>query len=458
MGEPARNASPYRRIFGDLRLQLHSENAGADSLRTQFDARYRRTNRSDIQSGFRGGADEVDLREAFVRYGDLKALTLGRQRIAAFDANKVDGLSYLHKLERVSLIAFGGMLPTRGSRSLRHDYPRGHEESVASGRRIAPATLGFGANYAKATLHGNAGLGAIIPFRPDGMDESRQSTTIVLHSSGYWRAAPRTTLYHYATGNLEGDSPTLQNMSAGISQQGQLSLRLSANHHSTEVLRESVVTQIDDAEGASTGLVMNGLSIARVSSQSLRLAASLAALQNRLQFTLRGGVQQRPEVEFRLSDDSLFALPATRNAEVGFVILDRRSVLGLRASAQLTYLQAIGESTASSSGIVASTELSREVWSGADLAIDAAMQRMSDNGEINACVTAEPWRCYGASSVFAVQVGAQLVARSAPHWLFLLDAHWGIEKVKSQDIMSQAITYPNLMSLTGYARVQYSFR
>ncbi len=468
-GEELETASRARRAFADLRLDLRAKQIAGSKFELRFDGRLRESNRDDVQSGFRGG-EEWDLRDAFVRYGDEKrALTLGRQRIAAVDASKVDGISLQMERGALDLVLFGGLYPTRGSRSVTQDYPRGTQlvddegATMAAGKRIAPAIVGAGGSYAKPSTHGSIGVGAIIPFRSDGLATSRERPRFFAHSNGYWQASKRTSFFHYATADLAGpNGAAVRNLSAAIRSQATdtMMLRLSAHHHSTELLRESVVTQLQEPDTSSTGLVQNNLSMSRVASQAIRTAISFDASKRRFQFTLSGGVRQRPEVKVDLADGSFFAFQLSRRGEVSVQVLDRRSVLGLRINGQLSVLRGLGKrDSATSRGGVASIAMSRDFLEDRiTLSVDAAAQSLEDAGRHGFCDETGGNACYGESRVQAIQVGLQAATQWSQAWLFLVDGHWGLEQVETRNSEGRPLPLPSVHSVTGFARLRYRFR
>lgn len=469
-GEPLQTASPSRRVFGDLRLEFGAKRKSGEGVTLEFDGRARETNRGDVQSGFRGG-EEWDLRDAYLRYGlGKRAVTLGRHRIGAADASTIDGLSYHHQNTKVwSTVLFAGLSPTRGSRSLAQDYPRGavryDEDGMTTeiGRRIIPAIAGAGASYAKPSVHGDIGVGGIIPFRRDGVEGSRARPQVFLHSNGYWNTSESTTFYHYATADLaSAQGAALRNLSAALRSQAatHLVLRASVHHLSNDQLRQSVVNQLEEPDTTSMGLVQNGLTLSRVASQTVRAAASVDAARRRLQFTLGASARQRPNLELVLADGSTFQFPTSRRAELSMHILDRRSVLGLRLAAEFRLQQGLGkQDLATSKGGVAYLEASRELLDGwATLQLDAAVQSLEDADRRGTCEADDPLTCFGQSKVQAAQAGLQLTVQSSKRWMFLVDGHWGVEKVETHDANQQPLELPLVHSLTVFARLRYRYR
>ena len=468
-GENLETASSARRAFADLRLDLSAKQIAGSKLALHFDGRLRESNRDDVQSGFRGG-EEWDLRDVFARYGDdERGITLGRHHIDAVDASKVDGVSLQMRRGTLDWVLFGVLYPTRGSRSITQDYPQGTQrideqgEATAAGKRIIPAILGAGGRYARPSLHGSFGAGAVIPFRKDGMATSRKQPRVFVHSNGYWQSSQRISLFHYATADLTGpNGAAVRNLSAAIRSQAtdNLLLRLSAHHHSTELLRESFVTQLQEPDTASIGLVQNNLSMSRVASQAIRSAISVDASKRRFQFTLSGGVRQRPEVKVMLGDGSFFAFPVSRRGELSVQALDRRSLFGLRIEGRFSMLQGLGKNdTATSKGGIASLMATRSfLEERISLSVDTMAQSLEDAGRHGFCDGMDAGVCYGESKIRAIQVGVQTTVAWSPSWLFLVDGHWGLEEVETRDVNQRPLTLPLVNSLTAFGRLRYRFR
>ncbi len=457
-------ASPYRRVLGDLRLELAAEHIAGTGFDSRVDARVRHVNRGDVQSGFRGD-DEFDLRELAVSYGGKKQrIGFGRQRILAVDASKIDGISYTRESKGPwSLVFFGGTYPTRGSRSIDQDYPKQElVDGQPSGKRVVPAIIGAGASYARAKVHGDIGTGAIVPVYTYGSKGSKDRPQVFVHSKGYWRLSSATTFYHYATADLASqEGSALRNASAALTSQAaeHILLHASVHHQSTELLQESVVNQLEDPDTESMGLVQNGLSFVRVASQSARAAVSLDALSRRLQFTLQAGLRQRPDVSLELADGSSFEITTSRSSEFTLMMLDRRFPLGLRLGGQVSLLQGLGKNDlATTSGVVGGVEISRAFWEErGEFSVDAAAQSLKDSDRLGVCDPSNALSCYGRSKVTAAQLGVQASLQSAKNWLLLLDGHWGIERVESHDAMEQPIKLPTVQSIAAFVRLQYRF-
>jgi len=462
-GEMLQTASPNKRFFGDLRLELGKNQSKDDVSGFHLDARLRKNNRSDVQSGFRGG-DEWDLRDANVHIANAKRkIVLGRQRIISADASKIDGISYRkEKPGPWSSKYFAGLYPTRGSRSLTQDYPTAPQtqadQTVIEGPRIIPAIAGAGASYAKARVHMNMGLAAIVPLRADGALQSRQSPRVFVHSSGYWNDSETTTLYHYATVDLLSPyGSAIQNLSVALRKAAskRITLRTSFHHQSTEILRQSTVNQLEDPDLNAMGLVQNSISLSRAASQNFRAAISVSAKKQRFQFTLGGTVRQRPEFELTLTDGSTFIFPTSRRGELALQMLDRRSLGKFRMGAEIRFVQGLAKSdTGTTKGGLVSFEASRTFKGGTSLMLDAAGQSLTDAGR-GACSLSAVQTCYGQSSVKAVQAGGQLAFAASRTWSFIVDGHWGLEMVNTRDAQMLPLKLPSVQSLTFFARLRY---
>jgi hypothetical protein len=136
-GDGTASASPFTRLFTDLRLQTDFRHIGGGKWDARADLRGRYTanpgqnsagnytpaNDSSSQSGFLGD-NELEIRELWLtRSGKRTDLTFGRQFVADLAGVKFDGLRFDYaSSERFTLLGFGGLYPIRGSRSVTSDY------------------------------------------------------------------------------------------------------------------------------------------------------------------------------------------------------------------------------------------------------------------------------------------------------------------------------------------------
>ena len=136
MGADVASASPVRRYFGDLRLELTDGGF-------ELDGRVRQTTSERYQSGASGGG-EYELRKLSLRVGSpRRALIVGRQFVDAVGATKIDGAAFVQRLSKTwSGTLFGGAFPQLGSRSLDTDYPEIRNPDGTFGRALVPITGG----------------------------------------------------------------------------------------------------------------------------------------------------------------------------------------------------------------------------------------------------------------------------------------------------------------------------
>jgi hypothetical protein len=70
---------------------------------------------------------------------------------------------------------------------------------------------------------------------------------------------------------------------------------------------------------------------------------------------------------------------------------------------------------------------------------------------------ADVFACYGTATITAGQLGAVASWRVAREWLLLVDAHAGLQDGTSTAI-SGPVTWPRVLSLTTFARVQWRYQ
>jgi len=458
-GAPLQNASPVKRYFGDLRMELASSGF-------VLDGRVRQTTSQRFQSGASGGG-EYEIRTLAYRVGSPKtSLTIGRQHIEPVGATKIDGLAFTARLTKiVAATAFGGVFPLLGSRSLETDYPRIRNEDGTDGARVIPLTGGLGLAYHTPDYHGDLGFAAIYVPQTVPNATSEEASRLFTTSSGYWRPGAMLDIYHFALLDVVGaGGVALTNGSVGIDARPVSTVQLTAsvNHVSTDVLQIATRNLLTDPDPTAVGIVQNNLAVIRVSQDVARGAASLALARQRFEISLSGGVHRRPAVSVALADGSgSVAFPEARSADATFTVLDRRSVGGLRASLTGSLTFPIGSKAPNRAR-------------GTMLRIAASRMFAEQRGQLEADVTGMHFRdvdsnaggcmtslnvfaCYGSSETKAVQAGALVSWRVAHEWLLLADAHVGYRDSDSTSI-SGRVAWPTVYSLTAFLRVQWRYR
>jgi hypothetical protein len=438
------NASPVRRYFGDLRVELSD-----DGL--VLDGRIRQTTSQRYQSGA-GAGGEYELRTlAYGLGGDGTKLVLGRQNVEAVGATKVDGAALIHKLtDSWSGTLFGGAYPALGSRSLDTDYDG-----------LVPVTGGLGVAYATPDLHGDIGLAGVYVVQDVAGATPLEKSRMFATASGYARPAPWLDIYHYALLDV-ADRAQLTNGSLGITAHPLAAWQLSAqlHHVSTELLEIAARNTLADPDPQAIGIVQNDIAVIRVSQDVARAGTSVALAQNRFELSLSGGLHRRPAVAVALADGGTVAFPEARSADATLVVLDRRSLAGLRASASASLQMPLGGAAPDRArGAVVRVQAGRPFLDDrAELTADVMAERFRDAGRASMCMTSlDPLACFSASRTAAAQAGALASYRVAREWLLLLDTHVGVAHVTSTTMM-QPIAYPSVLSVTAFARVQWRYR
>lgn len=457
-GAALQNASPVRRAFGDLRMELSVD-------RLTLDGRVRQTGAQRFQSGATG-ASEYELRTLAFRLGNKQtSLTLGRQVIDAVGATKIDGAALTRALPAgLSITAFAGAFPALGSRSVDTDYVRVRNANGTDSARLFPLTGGVGLARHTAELHGDLGLGAVYVAQQIDDTTAADRTRVFATSSGYWRPVAAVDVYHFALVDLAGGGGThLSNGSLGVDLHPLPDLKLSgALHHvSSELAQLATRDLLADPDPSAMGIVQNHQVAVRASQDLLRAGASVALARQRFELSLSGGLRRRPALDLELADGTgALTFPETRAAEASLAVLDRRSVAGLRAALTATMAVPLG-SQASNRARSTTVRLSVGRTFAEDrgqLEVDAMAERLRDGQRELACMTsANPLGCYGHATTTAAQAGALASWRASREWLVLADAHVGYHDVESTSLAGTT-AWPRVFSITTFLRLQWRVR
>ena len=313
---PVDNASPFSRLFTDLRAQLDARHIKGGRWDGRVDTRLRYVKTPTIteqpgsepnrnQSGT-FGANEYELREVYlVRGGRRTDVFLGRQIIADLGAIKIDGLRIDYaKNQRWTYLGFAGLYPARGARSIAADYPMSPSTPTVPGKRVLPVTGGFGAAYRTQRTYGAIGAVTVVPTSRDtggGGKGTFEQPRLYLVANGYSRRSARVDVYHYLVVDLYGSAgQALTNASAGLQWKPQQRLRvhLSANQIDVEALNVQVRDQLAN-EGGVEGAVINNVKVQRIGALSAR-AAVTAGFGKLSRFELSAALAGRRRPEVRL--------------------------------------------------------------------------------------------------------------------------------------------------------------
>lgn len=456
-GAPVESASPVRRYFGDLRAKL--SDAGL-----AFEGRVRQTTSERYQSGA-GGGGEYEIRTLSYRLGSTRnKLILGRQFVDAVGSTKIDGAAVVRRLTTTwSGTLFGGAYPALGSRSLDTDYPAIRNADGSEGAPLVPFSGGMGISYNTPDVHGDVGVAAVYAAQSVPDATSSEASRVFTTANGYARPAAWLDVYHFAMLDVAGGgSVNLTNGSLGVNAHPTSSLQFSAsiNHVSTDLLQIAARNVLEDPDPAAIGIVQNDIAIIRVSQDVARAGTSVALARSRFELSLSGGYHRRPGVEVALADGGTVAFPEAKSADATFVVLDRKSIGGLRASASGSLTFPLGKDVPNRSrGTVVRLVAGRAFLdSRAELTADIMVARFRSATDPSMCSDSlDVFACFSTSTTGAVQAGMLGSYRLAREWLFLLDTHIGVQDVESASVMG-AVAFPRVLSMTVFARAQWRYR
>jgi len=480
------NSSPIARIYTELRAQFGVQNL-TDTFDLRADARVRvvppcsfktvrMAGRADdpddidcrFQSGTFGG-NEYEIRELYGRRpGSQLEIQGGRQFVAEIGATKLDGVKAQYTLDgHWSLIGFGGLAPSRISRSVIDDYAGG----------VLPIAVGAGGAYRYQRYFGAVGAAGIVPLSAQDADAEIQPRTFVT-SSGYWRPSDMLDVYHFASIDLTGPSTDevadmFTNISLGVNVNPVEDLRLTAmfHHFSTDTLEEYALERLE--ENANQDVIQNNVEVLRLAAQSARLGASLALMEKRFELSTSFGLRHRlPETLCPGNDPDCEASmgQTTREAwsgEAMVSLVDRRSIGGLRLGASVVNLFGLydsfglgDDSYGRSNHLIARINASRALMD-EQLQIDADVSYLhaEDVGTAECMNGANaPLTCYGASLVDTVSLGGTFYYRFQPDWFAMLTASAALQSVTPDGNAATPATtsYSNTL-ITGFLRLAYRF-
>ncbi|ACY17650.1 hypothetical protein [Haliangium ochraceum] len=483
--ELADNASPIARLFTELRAQLTVDLDPLSDSAVRVDAR----GRFNLPCAFTGGdsadlaeydacrtqsgsfgQNEYDIRELYYRMdGDAVDLVAGRQYITEAGAAKVDGVKVMYPLDSEwTLLGFGGLYPSRISRSVADDY---------AGPTL-PVIAGAGGAYAYERFFGSLGAAGIIPIDASGdvMAPAPQPRVFVT-SNGYWRPTDQLDVYHFAVidavnGAADEVSDQFSNLSLGINARPMTDLRLSASlhHYSTETLDEFARQRLDLR--GSGDYVQNNIEVLRMSSQAARLGASLALSERRFEVSTSFEFKRRLPETVCLAGGGDFALCAaddqvssedTWSGEGMLSFVDRQSVGGFRLGARIInafglYELGLGEQAVGRSNyLIARIDGSRPLMDDrAQFDLDLSYLHAEDVGTTDC--TGDAFDCYGSSVVDTITGTGTFYYRFLPDWYALATASLGLQSFEAPDINDRnaRAAYANTL-LTAYLRLAYRF-
>jgi hypothetical protein len=423
------------------------------------------------QSGAFGG-HEVEARELFLQYdGATYDVYVGRKFSLELAAVKFDGFEVQKRASKEwTYLGFAGLYPTRGSRNLADDYPRGLVDPTDPGRgrkRILPVTGGVGGAYRYESIYGALGAVGILPLaRDQAVRGALEEPRVFATSHGYWRRSPKLDLFHDLVVDAMGAAGAgLTNLTLGLGYQPVAALRVNAQvtEVDTETLNVQAQTRLETPDPNVAGQLQNNIEVARVAQQAARLGLSVALRQQRFEISTSGTLRRRGAISVPLTGAAAgtFELSAGKAVDVLLSLVDRRSWNGFRVAATLVHSFGVGSRNLDrSKSTVARLEGTREIDGGrAELEVNLTYLTARDEGVGNTCApgieTLET--CYGASKVSSFTLGALAYYRFQPSWFVIGAATLGRQSLTSSYAAGAAIELPAISSVSAFLRLAYRF-
>lgn len=451
MGEPVASASPVRRYFGDLRVELVDGGFA-------FDGRVRETASGRAQSGATGGG-EYELRTLRLRVGSERTtLDVGRQTVDAVAATKIDGLALARRIGATwTATAFGGAMPALGSRSVDTDYDAIVREDGTRGSPLVPVVGGLGASYRAGTIHGDLGAAVVYALQDVPKAAATDVSRVFVSASGYTRPARWLDVYHFLLADVAGGAgANLTNGTLGVTAHPtpQLQLSAQANHVSTDLYEIAAQNTLADPDPSAVGIVQNDIAIVRVSQDQVRGGASLALVRGRFEISGAASLRRRPEAAIARADGGSVVFPENRSVDVTLGVVDRRSIGGLRVSLTASSYTPLGEAPNRSRGAYARLAAGRTfARERGEIEVDVAGQRARDLGGGTCSMSTDLAACFGHARTTAAQAGLLASWRVGREWLVLADVHGG-----AREVTSGMTAYPTAFTLTAFARLAWRYR
>jgi hypothetical protein len=469
------SASPFNRLFTDLRLQTDFRHISAGRWDARIDVRGRLVSEPDpltpsfvpitethTQSGL-FGKNELEIKELWlVRNGVRSDVYLGRQFIPDLGGVKIDGLRVDYATsEKLTWLGFAGLYPIRGSRSVTDDYSQLYAEPDATtGLRATAGRFtgsgGFGAAYRTLNTYGSFGGVIIAPF-------AGEDPRVYVTSTGYWRLGPKLDFYHFLILDAVGSNTAnagLTNLSLGLNWKPDQRLRgtLTFNRVNTETLNVQAQAFLQNPDPNFGTTFQNEAYIQRIATNEGRgsLSAGLGELQ-RVELTAALTYRYRGEITLTPPGATpvVTVLPASQSLEVYGSILDRRSIGHLRIGLDGSRIFGIGDNTfqrttSTSVRLSAGHEIGngRGEWD-----LEVAYSHNEDDGTGVAC--ADLLSCYGSSKSDVVSGGGNLFFRLGRNWMTLLSAFVNSTTVTHVEMTS--VADPAAIGLSGFFRIAYRF-
>ncbi|MBC7977720.1 MAG: hypothetical protein H7138_22305, partial [Myxococcales bacterium] len=472
------SASPYNRLFTDLRLQTDFRHISAGRWDARIDVRGRLVNsvevtsrqvsplRTDpsIQSGLLG-EQELDIKELWiVRNGRRSDVFFGRQFVADLGGVRIDGLRIDYaSSEKITLLGFGGLYPIRGSRSITNDYTPLRSDPDDDGTRTDAGRFtgagGIGAAYRTANTYGSFGGVVLAPLT------SAEGPRIYVTSTGYAHVGSKLDFYHLALIDVVGSNAVnagLTNLSLGLNWKPDQRLRGTLAFHrvDTETLNVQAQAFLNDPS-PDVDIIDNEAFIQRIATNQARasLSAGLGELQ-RFELTAALAFRYRDEVTLTssLADAGTdVLLPAAQSVEVYGAITDRRSFAKLRLGIDGSQVFGIGDNTYQrTTSTTVRAFLGREIANGrGEWELEGTFNLNEDDGAGVNCGS-DLLTCFGATKSTVLSAGGNLFFRLSRSWLVNASAfvnHLAI----TERTMTATVVDPPVFGMNGFLRIAFRF-
>ncbi len=471
-GVGTENAAPFERFFTDLRTQLDARHISGGDWDMHLDGRLRyvpQITPADKwidyapQSGTFGG-NEYELRELYVSHGGERTdVTIGRQFVLDLAAVKIDGvrLDYASS-ETWTYVGFAGLYPTRGSRSIDTDYPKGVDAMGNTTSRVLPVAGGVGAAYRTLSSYGAIGLVGIVPLSNDRITGGQEPARVFATANGYWRPSTTLDVFHYVVVDLVGAAgAALTNLSIGVNWKAVDRLHVTAmvNSIDTETLNVQAQTQLSDP-APLPGVVNNEITVSRISSQSARLGLSVGlGNSERFEVSTAAQLRRRPDIVLATGDPTVsVTIKAAESAELMLQVVDRRSIAGLRLSAMVLRAFGVGDvNLLRTSSLVARVSAQHAIGDGGgEWEADLGYVTSKDD---NSGVTCDPTKlatCWGSSTSSTISLDGLGMYRLGRSWLGVASLELATQHLQVTDAMT-AVSQPSILMITGMVRLSYRF-
>ena len=465
-------ASPASRLFGDLRAQVDARHVKGGRWDVRVDGRARVATQAaldsptigattPVQSGVYGGK-EYEVRELYaVRSGERTDVVVGRQYVLDLAAVKIDGLRIDYaSSDRWTWIAFAGLYPTRGSRSVLTDYPKKLDLAGAEvGGRVMPLSGGVGAAYRFARAYGAIGAVAILPMSDDNDTGTLERPRAFATAQGYWRNSPALDVYHYLV--IDGESatgPGLTNLSLGVNWRPTPAMRVNAaiNHVDTETLNVQAQALLEEPDPGPA--VQNNVAVSRIASDSARVGLSVALKQNRFEVSTSVGARRRPEITLAQGGATDVTIAAAQQAEVAISAVDRRSFKGLRIGAHFIAIFGIGQASVYRARTnIGRLTAGRELQDGkGEVEVEASYAASDDASRGQVCTPANLDTCFGSSQSRTITLGGSFFYRVKDNWLLIGTASLGRQAITTVEVAGST-PQPAILMTSGFVRLSYRF-